>query len=73
MLITHSAAERAELAGTVSLTADGKPVASVPFSLAALGAYEAKEISAPIKTSLRAYEMPDWQFIKAQVSLKNVE
>lgn len=73
MLINHSSADMAELAGTVNLSAEGKPVASVPFSLGTLGAYEAKEISAPLKTGLRAYEMPDWQFIKAQVSLKNVE
>ncbi|MBM3794338.1 MAG: zinc ribbon domain-containing protein, partial [Acidobacteria bacterium] len=71
MLINHSSADMAELAGTVTLSADDKAVATVPFSLGTLGAYEAKEISAPLKTALRAYELPDWQFIKAQVSLKN--
>ena len=33
-------------------------------------AFEAKDISAPLKTKLRAYELPDWQFIKAEVQLK---
>ena len=73
MLINHASADMAELAGTVTLTADGKALASVPFSISTLGAYEAKEITAPLKTGLRAYELPDWQFIKAQVSLKSVE
>ncbi len=74
MLVNHSSAELASLTGTITLTADGKTdIATIPFNLATLGAYEAKDISAPLKTKLRAYEMPDWQFIKAQVKLTNAE
>ena len=51
------------------LEPSGKEVAVIPFSLASLGAYETKDISAPLKTKLRAYELPDWQFIKTQVQL----
>ena len=71
MLINHSSADIAPAAGSITLITDGKgdPVAVIPFSLASLGAYEAKDISAPLKTKLRAYELPDWQFIKAQVKL----
>ncbi len=70
MLVNHSSVELASLTGTITLTTDGKTdIATIPFNLATLGGYEAKDISAPLKTTLRAYEMPDWQFIKAQVKL----
>ena len=70
MLVNHSSADLADLKGTVLLTTEGqKEVAVIPFSLASLGAYETKDISAPLKTKLRAYELPDWQFIKTQVQL----
>jgi hypothetical protein len=72
MLVNHSASDMASLAGTIRLTTDAQhEVAVIPFNLASLAAYEAKDISAPLKTKLRAYELPDWQFIKAEVQLKS--
>lgn len=75
MVVNHSGADMAALKGSVTLTAEGKPgeVAVVPFTLASLGSYEAKEITAPLKTTLRAYELPDWQFLRAQVKLTGGE
>jgi len=71
MLVNHSASDMASLTGTVRLTTDAQhEVAVIPFTLASLAAFEAKDISAPLKTKLRAYELPDWQFIKAEVQLK---
>jgi hypothetical protein len=71
MLVNHSASDMASLTGTIRLTTDAQhEVAVIPFSLASLAAFEAKDISAPLKTKLRAYELPDWQFIKAEVQLK---
>ena len=70
MLVNHSAAELTDLVGSVLLTTDGKSeLAVIPFKLSSLPGYESKDISAPLKTNLRAYELPDWQFIKAQVRL----
>ena len=70
MLVNHSSAELASLSGTISLSTDGKTdIATIPFNVATLGGFEAKDISAPLKTTLRAYELQDWQFIKAQVTL----
>ena len=72
MVVNHSNAELTQLAGTVQLTTDGQSeLAVIPFSLAALGPFESKEISAPLKTKMRAYELPDWQFIKAKVTLNS--
>lgn len=75
MVVNHSSADMAGLKGSVTLTAEGKPgdIAVVPFTLAALAAYEAKEVTAPLKTSLRAYELPDWQFMRAKVKLVSAE
>ena len=74
MLVNHSSAELASLSGTISLSTDGKTdIAAIPFNVATLGGFEAKDISAPLKTTLRAYELPDWQFIKAQIKLTNAE
>lgn len=75
MLVNHSTAEMAGLKGSVRLTVEGKaePIAEIPFTLAALGAFEAKEITAPLKTKLRAYELPDWQFLRAGVTLTQAE
>jgi hypothetical protein len=30
-----------------------------------LGAYESQELVSAINTNLRAYELPDWQFLRA--------
>lgn len=75
MVVNHSSADMAGLKGSVTLTAEGKPgdIAVVPFTLASLSAYEAKEVTAPLKTSLRAYELPDWQFMRAKVKLTSAE
>lgn len=75
MLVNHSSAEMASLKGSVTLNVEGKTeaLAVIPFTLASLGAFEAKEITAPLKTKLRAYELPDWQFMRAQVTLASAE
>ncbi|MBL8290694.1 MAG: hypothetical protein JNN08_02595 [Bryobacterales bacterium] len=72
MVINHSQADLPGVSGTVLLKAAGKddPIASIPLKLSGLGPYEGKDITAPLKTKLRAYEMPDWQFIKVETQLE---
>ena len=74
-LVNHSAAEMVGIEGTivVSSTSGNEPVATLDFKVASLAPYEAKEITGPLKTKLRAYEMPDWQFLKAALELKGGE
>lgn len=71
MVINHSQADLPGVSGTILLRAPGKdePIASIPLKLSSLGPYEGKDITAPLKTKLRAYEMPDWQFIKVETQL----
>jgi hypothetical protein len=78
MLVNHSGAELTQLSGSISLTtttakAGAEPIAAFPFTIASIGPYEAREITAPLKTRLRAYEMPDWQFLKAELALGSAE
>ena len=69
LLINHSGAELADVVGKVELKATtAKPedpaVGAVEVKLPSIGPYESKELSAPLKTTLRAYELPDWQFLR---------
>jgi hypothetical protein len=47
------------------------PIATLPFEVTSLGPYEVKEITSPLKTTLRAYELPDWQFLRADLRLSS--
>ena len=41
--------------------ADEEAVGNFSFKLPSLGPYESKDLSAPLNTKLRVYELPDWQ------------
>jgi hypothetical protein len=72
LLVNHAAADLADLKGTVAvIVKDGdREVGTLPFSLDQLRAFEAKEVEGPLKTSLRAYELPDWQYVRVEIRLK---
>jgi hypothetical protein len=63
--VNHSAAELPETKLQVSLKRDREEIMQFPFTLPSLGPYESKEITATTRTRLRTYEMPDWQFVRA--------
>lgn len=71
MVVNHSQVELAGISGTVTLRAVGKddPIATIPLSVTMLRPLEGKEITAPLKTKLRAYELPDWQFIRVETQV----
>lgn len=74
VVVNHSGAEVADLAGTVDLretTAkpDDPPMGTFSFKVASLGPYETRDMKANVQTKLRAYELPDWQFLKADVKV----
>jgi len=41
----------------------------VDVKVPALGPLETRDVSAAGKTTLRAYEMPDWQFLRADYEI----
>ncbi|MBZ5592901.1 MAG: hypothetical protein LAP39_11740 [Acidobacteriia bacterium] len=78
VVVNHSGAEIADLAANVNLWArtaksDEEAVGTFSFKLASLGAYESKELSGPLNTKLRVYELPDWQNLVAEVQITSPE
>lgn len=74
VVVNHSGAEISDLAANVNLWArtaksDDEAIGTMAFKLPSLGPYEAKEMSAPLNTKLRVYELPDWQNLTAEVQI----
>ena len=70
LIVNHSSAELASVPMRVTFTTsnahpDAAPVARVNVKTPRLGAYESQEMISTINTTLRAYELPDWQFLRA--------
>ena len=78
VVVNHSGAEIADLSATVNLWArtaksDEEAVGTFSFKVAALGAYESKEMSGVLNTKLRVYELPDWQNLVAEIQITSPE
>ncbi len=74
VVVNHSGAEIADLAANVNLWArtaksDEEAVGTFTFKIASLGPYETKEMSGPLNTKLRVYELPDWQNLVPEVQI----
>ena len=74
LIVNHSGAELQDLTGTINLQArtakkEEEPVGSLSFTVPALGAYEAKEVTAIVDTKLKVYELPDWQNLDQQLEI----
>jgi hypothetical protein len=74
IVVNHSNAELADLDANVTLWAstsksDEEPVGTFSFKLDSIGGNESKEITAPLNTKLKIYELPDWQNATAEVQL----
>jgi hypothetical protein len=73
LVINHSPATLADLQMDVEVLAKGttKTVAAFPVSVKRLGPYETVEVKANVKTTMRAYELPDWQFLQAKTVIQS--
>jgi hypothetical protein len=73
IVVNHSGADLGEISARVDLKAvtskDQEPVGSFVFKTS-LGPYESKDLKAPLTTKLRVYELPDWQFLRAEITGK---
>jgi hypothetical protein len=70
IIVNHSAGEIAPFQLNMQVhTKNQKPgeasLFTVKTPVSGLLPFEAKDMSIPVKTALRAYEMPDWQFLTA--------
>lgn len=71
VLVNHSAMDLGDLSSKVDLKSikagpADPPVGTFEFKTS-LGPYEAKNLKVPVDTKLRAYELPDWQFLRAEI------
>lgn len=69
IVVNHSAADLPEMKMQITVQSAGKSLFDFPYKLPSLGPYETKEGSATLKTDLKPYEMPDWQFLKASFDI----
>lgn len=69
IVVNHSAADLPELKMQITVKAGGKTLFEIPFTVSSIGPYESKEFSTPIQTALKEYELPDWQFVKAEFAI----
>jgi hypothetical protein len=74
VVVNHSSSDLPDLSLRVTLrTTTAKPgddpVAVVTVNTGTLAANGIKEVSAPLTTKLRAYELPDWQFLRATADI----
>ena len=73
IIVNHSAGEIAPFDLELQVRAkNGKAdeaLFTVKTPVSGMLPYEAKDMTIPVKTSLRAYELPDWQFITASFQI----
>jgi hypothetical protein len=74
VVVNHSAADMPSQDLQITLRSstakpEDDPVAVVAIKTGPLAANASKDLSVPLKTTLRAYELPDWQFLRAAVDV----
>jgi hypothetical protein len=74
VVVNHSGADIADLVANVNLWArtaksDEEAVGTFSFKLPSLGPYESKDMSGPLNTKLKVYELPDWQNLTAEIQI----
>jgi len=72
--VNHSEAELGDMELTVRLRTtaakpDDQPVAEFQAKVPALGPLEIHDESAKVNTKMRIYELPDWQFLRADFDI----
>src|SRR5271165_5221629 len=73
-VVNHSEADIGDLGVKVRLTTssakpDDPPIAVFDAKVPSLGPEEIQEVTSTVPTKLRIYELPDWQFIKAEFEI----
>jgi hypothetical protein len=74
LVVNHSGADIADLGGMLTLKPRGAkpehaPLASFEFKVPSIGPYESKELKTTVRSNMRAYELPDWQFLQADLEI----
>jgi len=74
IVVNHANAELNDLTANVTLWAstsrsEEDSVGTFSFKLPTIAGYESKEMTAPLNTKLKMYELPDWQNATADVQI----
>jgi len=73
VVVNHSAAEIGGLAGNVTIwgrTQKSEEDAAGTFTFATnLGPWESKDMTAPLNSKLKIYELPDWQNVSTDIQI----
>jgi len=78
VVVNHSGAPLTDISGTVTLRpSTAKPATEIvgifAFQHVSLGPFESRELRAPLKTTLRMFELPDWEFLKTDLALSAIQ
>jgi len=73
-VVNHSEADVGDVKLKVNLSTtaakpDEPPLITFPAQIARLGPSELKDVSVEVPIKLRVYELPDWQFLKADFEI----
>lgn len=73
-VVNHSEADIGDVKLQVNLTTTAAkpsdpPLISFPAQVSHLGPSELKDVSVEVPTHMRVYELPDWQFLKANFEI----
>ena len=73
-IVNHSEADIGDVKMTVNLsTTTAKPgdppLISFPATVSKLGPSDLKDVTVEVPTKMRVYELPDWQFLKADFEI----
>lgn len=74
VVVNHSAADLPELKLDVELRASNASAGSAPIStftvkVPGIGPFATRDVRTSASTQLRAYEFPDWQFLRADFTI----
>ena len=74
VVVNHSGADIANLEASVTLWAstsrsEEDSIGSFSFKIDNLGANASKDLTQPLKTKLKMYELPDWQNATAEIQI----
>ena len=78
VVVNHSEADIGDLGLKVRLTSssakpEDPPIAEFDVKIPTLGPEEIKDVEASTPTKLRIYELPDWQYLKAEFEITSPE
>ena len=73
-VVNHSEADVGDVkmtvkVGTTASKPSDPPLITFPAQVARLGPSELKDVKVEVPTSLRVYELPDWQFLKVDFEI----